>query len=598
MKKPTNLLPENASYNPPFLPIVSVVSVIFLAYYLWWRAVATLNPDALFFSWLLLLAEGFGVGVYFLFAWMTRDIAPTRKWIPPKPGIAVDIFIPTFNESLDILEATMIGCKQITYPHTTYVLDDGHRDDVKQLALRLGCQYLTRWGHWHAKAGNINHALTETTGEFIVLLDADMVPQPEFLDRTLGYFEDEKLAFVQMPQEFYNWDSIQHDRKALEWHEQSLFFRVIQPGKNRSNSAFWCGSPSILRRKALEDVSGVATGTITEDIETSVRLHSRGWSSYFVNEPLAYGIAPETLQSFLVQRLRWANGTMQLYRGPDSPLWIKGLTLRQRISYLSSFLAYFEAFQKLILILTPAVIILFSIVPMRVEMLAFLWRWLPYFAITVLANVIGGPGYFRYFQTEKYNLLKMVVFIQSTVTLIQRKPLAFQVTPKKLDLSVYRKERRSLRTYFIILGCISGDIIFGLVQVRTWTGLTIERQLYLVALVWATYNAGIILNAMTQVLSKPHERKDYRFRVNLEGALYEENNPVSIAPAHIRDLSVSGVGFDTNCRIAPNRTKLQLQFDIPGHKRVILPLSRIMPRDSETRQNIRDRRIVVGIEQQ
>ena len=411
-----------------------------------------------------------------------------------------------------------------------------------------------------------------------MLLDADMVPQPDFLDRTLGYFEDPKLAFVQMPQEFYNWDSIQHDQKALEWHEQSLFFRVIQPGKNRSNSAFWCGSPSVLRRKALEDVNGVATGTITEDIETSVRLHSRGWSSYFVNEPLAYGIAPETVRSFLVQRLRWARGTMQLYRGPDSPLWIKGLTLRQRISYLSSFLAYFESFQKLILILTPAIIILFEVFPMRIGMQALLLRWLPYFAITILANILNGRGYFRYFQTEKYNLLKMAVFLQSTLTLIQRKSLVFEVTPKSFDLSVYRKERRSLRAYFIILGSSVGVIVFGLIKVRTWTGLTIDRQLYLLALAWAAYNTGLILTAISEVLSKPHERKEYRFRVSLDGALYEENNPVSLAPAHIRDLSISGVGFDTNRRIASDRHKLQLHFEIPGHDQVILPLTHVTQR--------------------
>jgi len=86
-------------------------------------------------------------------------------------------------------------------------------------------------------------------------------------------------------------------------------------------------------------VGGVATENITEDIHTSVRLHSRGWSSLFVNEPLAYGIAPQTIQSFLLLRLRWARGAMQLYRGGQSLLWIPGLSLSQRVSYLSSFLA-------------------------------------------------------------------------------------------------------------------------------------------------------------------------------------------------------------------------------------------------------------------
>lgn len=574
MREPKNLRPEKTSYNPPFLRIISVVTIIYLAYYLWWRATSTLNPNALIFSWVLLLAEGFGAFTYVLFAWITQDISPTRKLTPPKPGITVDVFIPTYNESVDILEATMIGCQKITYPHTTYVLDDGNREAVKQLALHLGCRYLTRWGNWHAKAGNINHALTETSGEFIVLVDADTVPQPEILDRTLGYFEDDKLAVIQMPQEFYNWDSIQHDQKALRWHEQSLFYRVIQAGKNHSNSGFWCGSPSIVRRKALQDVNGVARGTITEDIETSVLWHSRGWSSYFVNEPLAYGIAPETVQSFLVQRLRWARGTMQLYRGHDSPLWIKGLSFAQRVSYLASWLAYFEAFQKLILIFVPAIIILSNVFPMKVGAYAIILRWGLYFAISMLANMLGGRGYYNYFQTEKYNLLKMAVFIQATPVLLQRKSLAFEVTPKSFDLSVYTKERRSLRTHFIILACISGAILFGLVKVGTWPAQTVDRPLYLIALGWAAYNAVLVLTAIRHVLRKPHERKDYRFRVSLPGAVFEENNPVAIAPAHIRDLSISGVGFDTNCRIAADRTNLQLRFDIPGDKHIVLPLSK------------------------
>ena len=239
---------------------------------------------------------------YSLFTWFTRDINPLVPFREPKKGLKVDIFIPTYNEDLDIVEATVIGCCKVTYPHTTYVLDDGDRPQVREMARQYGCEYIARPVHEHAKAGNINYALERSSGEFIVMLDADMVPQPGYLDRTLGYFEDEKLALIQLPQEFYNQDSIQHAANKTAWHEQSLFFRVIQPGKNHTNSAFWCGSPSVVRRKALEDVGGVATETVTEDIHTSVRMHSRGWKTLFVNEPLAFGIAPQTIKAFLVQR--------------------------------------------------------------------------------------------------------------------------------------------------------------------------------------------------------------------------------------------------------------------------------------------------------
>src|SRR5205823_123798 len=134
-----------------------------------------------------------------------------------------DIFVPTYNEDLDILEATLIGCAGITYPHITYVLDDGQRTAVKALALRLGCRYLARPTNQYAKAGNLNHALQHSTGAFIVVLDADTVPQPAFLDRTLGYFVDARVALVQLPQEFYNHDSFQHVERE-DWHEQTLFY--------------------------------------------------------------------------------------------------------------------------------------------------------------------------------------------------------------------------------------------------------------------------------------------------------------------------------------------------------------------------------------
>ena len=575
LKKLNEILEKNI-YKPPVLRTVSIISLAYLIFYLWWRATATLNPQALAFSWVLLLAEAFGVFNYILFAWMTQDVSLPRPHKHLKPGKAVDIFVPTYNESLEILEATLIGCKKITYPHKTYVLDDGKRPEVESLASRLGCHYIARPTNEHAKAGNINHAMSQTDGEFIVVLDADMVPQPDYLDKTLGYFEDEKLAFIQLPQEFYNQDSIQHDQKSLSWHEQALFFRVIQPGKNHSNSAFWCGSPSIIRRKALEEVGGVATETITEDIHTSVRLHSHGWNSLFLNEPLAFGIAPQTIQAFLLQRLRWAQGTMQLYRSKESPLWIPRLSFKRRISYLSSFLAYFEAFQKFLLILTPIFIILFNIFPMKVTAVAFISHWLPYFFISVLANKIGGRGTFRYYQTEKFNLLKMIVFIQSTLTLILRKPLKFNVTPKTVDRSVYNRERQALHTYMTILGFIAGSMIYGMIRLLTLDnnilGLGIES--FLIAYFWTSYNAILISVGILEVLRKRHERKQYRFPVSLSGEIYDEKWFTHLAKIELDNISLNGASFTTD-RTFSEGQKLTLHFETPDQQSIILPIEKI-----------------------
>lgn len=587
MKNSTNTPTDRTRQSPLFLGIISAVSIAYFLYYLWWRATSTLNPNAPFISWVLLLAEAFGVLSYILFAWMTQDISPNRMHKPPRPGLAVDIFVPTYNESIEILEATMVGCRRIRYPHKTYILDDGKREEVKQLALRLGCIYLSRPTNEHAKAGNINYAITKSTGDFIVVLDADMVPQPDFLDRTLGYFEDEKLAFIQMPQEFYNQDSIQHDQEEKHWHEQSLFFRVIQPGKNYSNSAFWCGSPSIVRRKALQGVGGVATETITEDIHTSVRMHKSGWSSYFLNEVLAYGIAPQTLKSFLVQRLRWAQGTMQLYRSSESPLWVKGLTIRQRLSYLSSFLAYFESFQKLILIMMPVFIIMFNVFPMQVNVFEFLLRWAPYFALAILANKIGGREYFRYLQTEKYNLLKMAVFIQSTLTLFYRKSLKFKVTPKSVDDSVYKEERRTLRVYMVILGAMTGAILYGLFKTIFQPATALEMEAYLIAIFWAGYNAMLIFIGINEVLGKSHERKQYRFPVHLKGELHHAGYIGDVLSVQVENLSITGASLILKDEFLDDNRFL-LHMHTASRKLMVLQIGKIhrQVKDAEGRVHV------------
>lgn len=562
-------------YNPPILKFISVVSIAYLLYYLWWRATATLNPDFPFFSWVLWLAEAFGVFSYILFAWFTSDITPVTPYKSPRQGIKADIFIPTYNEDLDILEATLIGCRKVRYPHKTYILDDGDRPLVKELATRLGAYYIARPIHDHAKAGNINYALLHTDGDFIAILDADMVPQPEYLDRTLAYFENEKLALIQLPQEFYNQDSIQHASNTPIWHEQSLFFRVIQPGKNYSDSAFWCGSPSIIRRKALEDIGGVATETITEDIHSSVRLHSRGWKTLYLNEPLAYGIAPQTIQAFLLQRLRWAQGTMQLYRSKESPLWIPGLSWKQRLSYLSSFLAYFEAFQKFALITVPILILGFDVFPMRVGVLPFLLRWVPYFALNILANQLGGRGVFQYFKTEKYNILKMIVFIESTITLINKKPLKFKVTPKTVDDTVYEQERKSLRWYMAIFGSLVGSMIYALIKLFAPHSHAITLDAFVIAFFWGTYNAYVIFSALLEVFTKKHERKQYRFPVNIQGGVFSEEGNLPYMKAQVVDLSITGAGFLVNQKIPIEAKDLMLKIHPTGFKDILIPIEKL-----------------------
>jgi len=255
-----------------------------------------------------------------------------------------------------VVRRTLIGALAMTYPHETYLLDDGRRPEMEALAKELGVGYITRPDNVGAKAGNLNWAMGRTSGDFIAIFDADHVPLRQFLDRTLGYFADPTVAFVQTPQEFYNVESFQHLTKAAQkrsWHQQQLFYRVLQPGKDNWNSTFFCGSCGVMRRAALEEVGGFATETITEDMHTSFRLHAKGWSSAYHNEVLALGLAAQTATPYHLQRLRWGQGTMQMLR-KERLFTNSGLSIHQRINYFASVLHYFDGYQRLLLYMAPS----------------------------------------------------------------------------------------------------------------------------------------------------------------------------------------------------------------------------------------------------
>ncbi len=410
---------------------VAVVSLAVAAYYLFWRLTHSVNWDALWFSVPVFLAELYGVATACLFFFMCWR--PTQRTPPPPPlDRSVDVFITTYNESPEILRKTILGCLAIRYPHATYVLDDGNRPEIAALARALGCGYFARTDNTHAKAGNLNHALRRTQGEFIATFDADHVPLPQFLDRTLGFFTDEAVAFVQTPQDFYNIDSYQHRlsrRTHTVWTEQSLFFAVIQPGKDRWNSAFYCGSCAVLRRSALAAIGGFAEGTVTEDIHTSILLHAQGFRSVYLNESLAYGLAPDSVRPFLVQRLRWGQGAMQVLRRAN-PLRLRGLTLAQRLSYFTSMTTYFDGYQKTVYYLAPLVYFTTGVLPIVAFDVVFLLHFIPYIALFLLGfeMVARGAGSTRL--TEQYNMSKFFTMIRTTHGLFARKPLQFHTTPK------------------------------------------------------------------------------------------------------------------------------------------------------------------------
>ena len=468
--------------------ILAAVSVVVSLHYLHWRHAETFNPLAPTFSWLLFGAEVFGfvtTVLFFFTAWSPRE----RSAPPPLPGRSVDVFVPTKNEPVAVLRTTLLACKDLRYPHRTVVLDDGARPEVEALCAELGCTYLARRSSAHAKAGNLNYGLAHSKAEFVALFDADHVPLPGFLDRLMGHFADEKVAFVQVPQEFYNVDSIQHrwDRRGKRiWAEQYLFFSVIQPGKDAWNAAFFVGSCAILRRRALDDIGGFPTGSITEDMLTSIRLHARGWRSVYHREFLAYGIAAQTLAPFAIQRQRWGVGNWQVFARAN-PLFLKGLTLPQRLCYLASMIYPLEGLQKLVFYATPPVALVTGVLPMRALDAEYLLHFVPYFAISTWAFNEMARGVGGQVMLEQYSMAKYFTYLETMlIPLVPGKARVFRVTPKAREMV---GSTALVLPQLAVLGASFAATLWALAELVL--GRRSDGFIVAVNSFWALYNSGL-----------------------------------------------------------------------------------------------------------
>ena len=522
-----------------FRRLLTLVSVGVSSYYLVWR-LGTLNEEAMFFSVLLYSAELYGFLTSLLFFYMVWRL-PERKPPPPPEGRTVDVFIPTLNESPEILRKTILGALEIRYPHRVFVLDDGNRPEIRRLCEELGAEYIARTENTHGKAGNLNHALERTDGEFIAVFDADHVPLPDFLDKTLGYFRDEKVAFVQTPQDFYNVDSYQHRivRNRL-WHEQSLFFRVIMRGKDRMNASFFCGSCAVIRRKALEDIGGFATGTVTEDLHTSIRLHARGWKSVYHPETLAYGVAPPTFKPFRTQRERWGQGAMQVFLR-DNPLIKRGLSLSQRLNYFASMTTYFDGFQKAIFYTAPVVVLLTGTYPISVSLGEFLPVFVPHLFLSLWAFEEMSRGYGKFVLLEQYNMARFVSFMKAVLGFFSIKRPRFRVTDKENGGQVRWSEvvPQTLVLTASLLGILYA--LFNLDRVA-------NRDLYVSNMFWAGINLSIAALCVLWTLRKKHKRKDFRFPAHFPATVESEEGVTAVA---VEDLHEKGCALITPVSYKP-----------------------------------------------
>lgn len=621
-----------------------VVSLALGLVYLVWRWGWSLNLHYWWIAIPLVLAETYSLidsGLFGMAMWRAKERptppAPPRDW-------TVDVFITTYNEGAALVGKTARAAVDIAYPHRTYILDDGNRDEMRALAAELGIEYLTRTTDWdnrprHAKAGNLNNALFQTSGEFLLILDADQVPHAEILDHVLGYFHDETMALVQTPQWFHNvppGDPL--------GSQAPLFFGPIQQGKDGWNAAFFCGTNALVRREALmqlglreyvreqteavrqaldaaqsvlrsairtsrrrggalspvlnelsfaaidaknelrlgvplAEVTGkfqraaetarhtvlrqdlesmqsdlaaldlnvqldavalsaladrewsplaalktvtslieainaerlhealpimpVATQSVTEDMATCMQLHASGWKTAYHDEILAEGLAPEDLGTATNQRLRWCQGTMQVFFRRN-PLFMRGLSIPQRLMYFNTMWSYLAGFAAIVYLTAPFLYLVAGILPVKAWGYTFVEFFLPYFLANQLLFVVVGWGRPTW-RAQQYSLAMFPVWIKGCWSAFRNvyfgRKLDFIVTPKERPTGAQPYPWRLVMWQAVAVATLLIGSVIGAGRLITESGGTLFGTI--VNWIWVTYDVVVIGIIFTAARYRP-----------------------------------------------------------------------------------------------
>ena len=427
------------------LVIVAILLILTIRYVLW-RSLTTLNltdPVNVAVSVGLFCLEMFSLlnGALQLFLLVqSRDRRreadeKSQAVISGEFCPTVDVLIPTYDEPEFILRRTVIGCQAMDYPYKKiYILDDTRRPHIKALAQELGCEYLSRPDNRHAKAGNLNYGIANTNGELIACFDADFVPTKNFLIRTVGFFQDERVALVQTPQSYYSPDPIARNLglENIILPDQEVFYRQIQPVRDGTDSVVCAGTSFVVRRSALQEAGGgFVTSSLCEDYFTSVKLSHRGYKLVYLDEKLSAGAAPENMGAHANQRLRWAQGTLQAFFIEENPLTIPGLRPIQRLAHLTGIMHWFTALSRVGFLLVPLAYSYLGVIPVRATLEEVIFYFLPFYVVNLL--VFSWLSYHArsLFISEIYDVVLCIPLSLATLrTLFHPFGGSFKVTPK------------------------------------------------------------------------------------------------------------------------------------------------------------------------
>ncbi len=589
-------------FGPPVGPLRTVALALGTAIvlrYVYWRTTSTIPPitqiEDFIPGFLLYLAEMYSVFMLFLSLFVVSAPMPERS-APPIPADqvpSVDVFIPTYNEDPHLLASTISAALSMDYPadkFTVWLLDDGGTDqkceqddhvqaaaavkrraELQEICAGLGARYLTRAKNEHAKAGNLNNGLQHSQAELVAVFDADHAPTRDFLTNTVGYFlQDENLFLVQTPHFFINPDPLERNLGTFDTmpSENEMFYGIIQRGLDKWDAAFFCGSAAVLSRRALNETNGFSGVTITEDCETALELHSRGWHSIYVEKPMIAGLQPESYASFIGQRSRWAQGMMQILRFHFPP-GKRGLTLAQRLSYCSSTLFWLFPYSRLMFLISPLFYLFFSLEIFNASGAEFLAYTTTYMLVNLLMQNYLYGRYRWPWISELYEYIQAIYLFPALIAVLAnpRKP-TFKVTSKNETMDEGHVSEIG-RPFFIIFAVL---VVGALLTI--WRLLTepFNQDVIIVVGGWNLLNLLLAGCALGVVSERRNRRRSHRVNLARRGELVLNGTAY---PAIIEDGSLGGA----RVRPAANVTLPDLERGTVGLLR-FRPLAPNIPVDS------------------
>ncbi|HUP76045.1 MAG TPA: glycosyltransferase family 2 protein [Acidimicrobiales bacterium] len=544
-----------------------VAAVASLLTYLVWRVAWTLplggwNRSV---AWTLVAFEALpltGLIIKAITLWSVDTEAPQPCTEAPL-GMRVVVLIPTFNEPVEVIAPTVAAACALQPAHETWVLDDGDRYWVAEMCESFGARYVNRSVHDHAKAGNLNHALDVLRAEdergvggadIIAVLDCDHVPLPTFLTATLGWFADDDIALVQGPQSFYNAGAFDDDGVS---GEQGLFFNVLMPARQHSGAGpFWCGSTSLLRVKALQQVGGVATETITEDMHTTLKLIRLGWKTAYHHQTLAVGLAPSTPGQYLLQRRRWGMGAMQIL--VRERLWAakRWMSWRNFHEYLNGTLWWLEGLATLVAFIVPITVMLSGAETSTAAPLTFTVAFLAMFVTRLWGSKRLMRGEIQWPTAFALRIFRVPVGLACLWWLVARKTLTFEVTPK--GGADQRHRGRAPRVLWVLMAGVGSVLAYASAGLAGWVPWRTSAASTFASGAWLAL-AGIVLVSGTLRIRAAEYATSRR---NAHRIPLRTKVTVDDREGELVDISVGGAAVTFQPGVLPSHGLVQ--FQLPG----------------------------------